>query len=104
MAFKPTPLIKEQTAAVTTAVKHPIHHRDLPATLFATNMDGAESVAVLFSVDGGTTFEPLAQDGSDLTLTATANVFNIQSPMMLGVTKSVTVGTAGVFIMTTNPD
>jgi hypothetical protein len=54
-------------------------------------------------VDGGETFEPLAQEGADLELTATSNVLNITSPLLMGVTKTVTVGESGVFIMTTNP-
>ena len=104
MTLKPTTIITETTDAVSTAVEFPVVQKMLPATISATNLAGAETVAILFSVDGGSTFEPLAQDGADLELTATSNVFTIQSPMMLGVTKSATVGACGVFIMTTNPD
>ncbi len=103
MALHPTEIIKEQTDAVTTVARFPVEQKDLPATIFATNLGAAETVAVLFSVDKGVTFEPLAQDGADLTLTLTANVLNMQSPMLLGFTKTATAGTAGVFIMTTNP-
>ena len=104
MSLKPTTIIGETTDAVSTTAEFPVVQKMLPATISATNLAGAETVAILFSVDGGATFEPLAQDGTDLELTATSNVFTIQSPMMLGVTKSATVGASGVFIMTTNPD
>ncbi len=103
MPLKPTEIIKEQTGAVATVVSFPVVQKMLPATLTATNLAGAETVAILFSVDGGANFEPLAQDGADLTLTATSNVLTMNSPMLLGVTKSATVGTGGVFIMTSNP-
>ncbi len=104
MTLKPTPIILEQTDAVSTPVEFPVVQKSLPATIYATNLEAAETAAILFSVDGGTTFEPLAQDGADLELTATSNVFTIQSPMLLGVTKSATASPSGVFIMTTNPD
>ena len=103
MSLKPTTIIKEQTGAVSTAVQFAVEQKNLPATISATNLTGAETVAILFSVDGGATFEPLSQDGADLELTATSNVFTILSPLMLGVTKSATVSASGVFIMTTNP-
>lgn len=103
MPLTPTTLILAQTAAVTTTAEFPVVQKNLPATLSATNLAGSESVAVLFSVDGGTTFEPLSQDGSDLTLTATKNSLAITSPLLLGVTKSATAAASGVFIMTTNP-
>ncbi len=104
MPLTPTTIIEETTDAVSTAVEFAVVQKMLPATLSATNLTAAETVAVMFSVDGGTTFEALAQDGADLELTATSNVFSIQSPMMLGVTKSATASASGVFIMTTNPD
>ena len=103
MALKPTEIIKEQTGAVTAVAEFAVMQRMLPATLFATGLAGAETVEVLFSVDGGATFEELSQDGADLTLTATANVFNIQSPLLLGVKKDATIAAGGVFIMTSNP-
>jgi hypothetical protein len=103
MSLKPTPIISERTAAVSTAVEFAVVQKMIPATISATNLAGSETVAILFSVDGGETFEPLAQDGADLELTATSNVLNITSPLLMGVTKTVTVGESGVFIMTTNP-
>ena len=69
----------------------------------ATNLAGAETVEIMFSVDGGTTFEELAQDGADLTLTATANTLAITSPLLLGVKKDATVAAAGVFVMANQP-
>lgn len=103
MSLKPTTLILPQTTAVSVIEQFPIMQRDVPATLMATNLAGAESVAILFSVDGGENFEPMAQDGADLTLVATANTLAITSPMLLGVTKAATIGSSGVFIMTNQP-
>lgn len=99
MSLTPVQIIPEQTDAVTAEAKYEAQQRFLPATVMATNLAGAESVAVLFSVDDGVTFEPLSQDGSDLTLTATENTFAITAPLLLGFTKSATVGAAGVFVM-----
>lgn len=98
----PVNIIPEQTAAVTAVAAHPVYAEMVPATLIATNLAGSESVAVLFSVDGGITFEPLAQDGADLTLTATQNTFNMTSPLLLGVTKSSTAAACGVFLQAAN--
>ena len=103
MPLLSTQIMSEQTGAVTTEVPFNVDGTSLPATLMATNLAGSESVAVLFSVDGGTTFEPLSQDGADLTLTATANTFSVVSPLLLGVTKTATAAAGGVFIMTDNP-
>ncbi len=103
MPFSPRTLIPEQTGVVTAVSSFQVQQRFLPATLMATNLDGAESVAILFSVDGGVTFEPLAQDGVDLTLTALQNTFAVVSPILIGVTKTATVGTAGVFAMSNEP-
>ena len=99
MALTPVTLISGRTAAVTTAVGFQAQQKFIPATLMATNLAGSESVAVLYSVDGGLTFEPLSQDGADLTLTATANTFAIVSPLHLGVTKTSTSGLGGVFVL-----
>ncbi len=99
MSLIPTTIIPEQTGAVATAVKYESQQRFVPSTVMATNLAGVESVAVLFSVDDGVTFEPLSQDGSDLTLTALANTFAITSPGLFGFTKSATVAAAGVFVM-----
>ena len=103
MSMKPTTLILAQTGAVTVEAEAQINNQDVPATIFATNLAGSESVAVLFSVDGGANFEPLAQDGADLVLVPTSNALTILSPGLYGFTKTATVGTGGVFLMTTNP-
>jgi len=99
MSLIPTTIISAQTDAVTSAEKFEAQQRFVPSTVMATNLAGAESVAVLFSVDDGVTFEPLSQDGSDLTLTATANTFAITAPGLFGFTKSATVAASGVFVM-----
>lgn len=69
-----------------------------------TNLAGAEEVEILFSIDGGDTFEPLSQDGADLVLSATANTYRVESAMFLGVLKDATASAAGVFIMRGNPE
>lgn len=101
--FKPFELIPEQTGVETTVQPFRVRQQFLPATIFATNLAGAESVAILFSIDDGVTFEPLSQDGADLTLVATANTLTINSPMLLGVTKTATAAAAGVFVMANQP-
>lgn len=100
----PITLIPEQTGAVTTPAKHQVQPLEVPATIFATNLAGSETVDILFSVDGGQTFEPLSQDGSDLKLTSTTNTFAIISPMLIGVTKEATISASGIFIMRGNPE
>ena len=99
MPLKPTELIKAQTGAVSVVAQFPVLQKDLPATVFASNLAGSESAAILFSIDGGANFEPLAQDGSDLTLVATANSLAITSPMLLGVTQPAPAAASGVFIL-----
>ncbi len=98
----PTEILAATTSAVTAVKSHPIWMEMLPTTIFATGLAGSESVAILFSTDGGVTFEPLAQDGADLVLTATKNTLAINSPMLLGVTKSATIASSGVFIQPAN--
>lgn len=96
----PTPieLIADTTDAVDTPVPFFVQQRFTEATLVATGLDAAETVAIEVSVDGGESFKPLAQDGADLTLTATQSTYTIRSPLLIGVTKSATAGAAGVYI------
>ena len=91
-------IIKEQTDAVTVNVPYPIIKSMVPCTISATNLAGSETVTISFSVDGGQNFEASFQEGSAITLTATAKQLSINSPVYLGITKSATVGTTGVFI------
>lgn len=100
----PLTLIPEQTDAVTTPAAQQVQPIDLPSTIFATNLAGSEEVDILFSVDGGDSFEPLSQDGSALKLTSTSNTFAIVSPMLLGVTKDATASASGVFVQRGNPE
>ena len=104
MKLIPITLILEQTAVVTTPAAQQVQPLDLPSTIFATNLAGSEEVDVLFSIDGGLTFEPLSQDGADLKLTETTNTYTIVSPLLLGVTKDATASASGVFIMRGNPE
>lgn len=99
MSMEATTLIAAQTAVVATPVPYPIEQRSLPATIMATNLVGSEAVNILFSVDGGLTFEPFSQDGEELTLTETGNSLSIVAPLMIGVTKSATGVPSGVFIL-----
>ena len=103
MSLKPTVLIEPQTGAVTVEASFQVAQKYLPATLMATGLAGAETVAVLFSVNGGSTWEPVAQDGSDLELTATANMYAVESPLMLAVTKTATAAASGVYLMYKQP-
>lgn len=102
MSLKPIRVVEEQTGAITVPIQFPVEHKKIPATIFATNLGVDESVAILFSTDGGKTFEPHAQDGVDLVMTETANAFSINAPILIGITKTATAAPVGVFIMTTN--
>ncbi len=92
-------IIEAQTDAVTTEAVFQAQQRFIPCTVMATGLETTESVAVSFSVDGGETFEPLSQDGADLTLTPTANTFAIIGPGLFGFTKTATAAASGVFVM-----
>jgi len=91
-------LIPSQTAAVTVVVFHSLTEQDVPATVLAIGLAGAESVPVRVSVDDGGTSEAASQGGTAVTLTATDNILAVNTPMTIGVTKPTTAGAAGVFI------
>lgn len=95
-------IIPPQTAEVTDVAQFPVVQKMLPATLFATNLGSGESAAILTSSDGGVTFEAASQDGSAMVLSNTANAISIQSPVLLGVTKTATALLSGVTILTTD--
>ena len=96
--FQPETLIPEQTAVVTEPVFVPIQQRFRDVTIVATNLGANEEIPIFFSADNGETFEEVFQEGSAVILTETDNVKSVVAPLLLGVTKPVTVGTVGVFL------
>lgn len=94
----PETLIEPQTAVVTDIAFTRITQSMVPVTIMVSNLAGVESVALLVSPDNKLTTFPLIQSGTTVTLTITNTVQTINSPMLLGVTKTATVGTAGVFL------
>ena len=97
-----TPIIPPQTGEVTDVASFPVVQKMLPATLMVSNIGAGESVAILVSLDGGDTFEPVFQDGVALVMDNTSNSLSIQAPVLLGVTKTATTLAVGVSILTTN--
>ena len=97
-----TPIIPPQTGEVTDVASFPVVQKMLPATLMVSNIGAGESVAILVSLDGGDTFEPVFQDGVALVMDNTSNSISIQAPVLLGVTKTATALAVGVSILTTN--
>ena len=67
--------------AATTAgtVDQDITRAAVPITAVATGL-GAEVITVLVSADAGKTFEAAFQDGTAVELTATNNIYKIDSP------------------------
>lgn len=90
-------IIKPTTAAVTVNVPYPVNNSELPATISATNLAGSETVTISFSNDGGKTFEAAFQEGTAVELTVTKKQLSINSPIYLGIKKSLTATACGVF-------
>lgn len=93
-------IIEPQTAAVT--AKTEIRVTDVPATISATNLAGAEAIPFFFSVDNGRNWESWSLDGSAVELTVTNKSIGLYSPVLIAVTKPVTAGTTGVYLTTPN--
>lgn len=94
-------LISAQTGAVSTKAEFAVV--DVPATLLATGLAGAEEADIFISPDQGTTWATLGmEEGTGtpavVTLTATRTAFVIEAPMYIGVTKDASTGAAGVFL------
>ena len=87
MSLKPTTVITETTDAVAVVHSFPVTQKMIPATVFASNLAGSEVVPILFSVDGGETFEALGQEGAALELSPGPNALTINSPPPTGVHK-----------------
>lgn len=94
----PRTLIEPTTAAVNTPVFIKVTQSMTPATISATNLAGVEEVNIVFSTDNGLTSEAFFQSGVEGVLTLTNKVTSINSPQMIGVTKTATVGETRVTI------
>ena len=71
-----------------------------PVSVMTTGLAGAENADVQFSVNGGSIWNDLFQDGSQVRLTAINNSVTIYGPGLYRVDKEATAGAAGVFIST----
>lgn len=94
----PITLITPKTGAEATVSDYGLTQSDVPATIEASDLSGAEAIPVMKSGDNGTTWEALVIDGTAIELTATNNSIGIYSPFRIGVTKPVTVNAVGVTI------
>lgn len=88
-------IIAATTSAVT--VKARIRVTEVPSTIIADNLATTEECDLFFSVDNGTTWKTLQEDGAPTVLTATNNAVAIYSPMLIGITKDATAGACGVY-------
>lgn len=88
-------IIPAQTDAVTVQAR--IRVTEVPATIIADNLAGAEECDLYFSVDDGANWVTLQEDGSPTKLTAVNNAIAVYSPMLIGVTKDATAGACGVY-------
>lgn len=86
------------TTAVAQSGAITISREQLPVTLIAADLDGSEAITVQFSVDGGATKIAAAQDGAAVQLVVLNNVLTIRSPIVVSVSKPVTVNAVGVFL------
>lgn len=104
MGSTPQALIEPTTAAVTEQKKADVKQQQLPATLIATGLAGAETVTVYFTGDDGVTWSPAYQKTEQVILTATNNTVSVNSPITIGVLKAASVSAVGVFLSQgTNP-
>src|SRR5690554_4101842 len=95
-------VIEKTTEAVVDPRAFAVQVARLPCTILATGLGEGEEVSVHFSPDGGNTWEPLKRNGQAVTLTEDNNISKIDSPILLGVTKSATALPAGVFVSATD--
>ena len=73
----------------------------IPSTILVKGtLGGTESIAVVYSVDGGTTWETLYVNSAQVTLTNTNSAAKIDSCMTLSVSKATTANAVGVYVAT----
>lgn len=92
----PYTLIAPTEAAVEDPASIVIQQPMLPATIYATGLDSAEDVTLWIS--NGDDFVELFQDGTEVKLTEIANALTVNSPMVLGATKTASADEVGVFV------
>ena len=95
-----TTIISAQTTAATGDFSASKNTQQLPATLFASGLAGAEVANVMFSADGGLTYTNLFENGTQVQLTATNNAVTIYGPGMYRVSKGITVAAVPVSLST----
>lgn len=91
-------IVTPTTSAITSGNEVEVEITDLPATIIATGLAGAETVTLKYSVDNGKTWEDSYSDGSQDQLTATNKSYGVYSPIKLGVIKSASAGAVGVYL------
>lgn len=90
-------IIAATTDAVSTQAELAITQSMLPVTIFTEGLDSGETVTLHISPDDGTTWSPLILDGTTMTITAADGARTINTPMLLGITKTSTVASCGVY-------
>lgn len=93
-------LIPKQTASFAQVNLKFQNKEQLPATIFAVGLSGADAIPIAISEDDGTTSTDVSQEGTAVELTVGNNSISVESPMFLTITKGTTAGTAGVFMFT----
>ncbi len=92
----PVIVIAPTTAAVTVPV--PVKGSRPGATLAATGLTGVEKIVILFSCDGGETYETMTKDGADAVLSLTNKIEGVYSHFRIAVTKPITASPVGVYL------
>ena len=100
--FKPTVIIPVATGA-RGPVPFAVTQENLPVTITSTSIGSATTEAgqVMFSVDGGVTYENLIQNGDVVEFNNLRNSIVFSNPILLGLTKGVTANNVGVFAFST---
>lgn len=100
----PIELIAPQTAAANgekrVAGVYQQQPRAIPQTLIGVGLQSGDTINVQITHDGGTTWENMFQDGSQVQLTSTNNVMTLYGPLTYRVSKGVTTGEAGCYLAT----
>jgi len=73
-----------------------VEKNDTPAALHQKGLAGVETIDIMRSTDGGTTFEDYKVGGNVQKLSVDDNSVSIKSPGIYKADKGVTVGAAGV--------
>ena len=90
-------LIEAKTAAETVANIR-VFGANVPCTLIASGLAGAETIPINISTVDADTYEAVFQGGSQTLLDDTDNVVILDKPGIYQIVKGVTAGAVGVYI------